>query len=142
MLGELAVVAGEDQLGAGLARFRQQLAGDARIQHRRLVHDDDGAPVPRRAPALQREQRRVHRAGLGEAVLGEVLRHRVGRRQADHPPPVARVRVADRREGKTLAGAGAALDQRQAGPGHGMIECRLLIRPQRPPHQRQPRRRL
>ena len=44
--GELAVIAGEDQLGAGLARFRQQFAGDARVQHRRLVDDDDGAAGP------------------------------------------------------------------------------------------------
>ena len=97
--------------------------------------------IPGGAAVLQREQRRVHRARLGEAVLGEVLCHGVGRRQADHPPAVVRVRVADRRERVALAGAGAALDERQAATGQRMVERRLLIRPQRPPHQRQPRRR-
>lgn len=36
--GKLPVVAGENHLRAGRPRLRQQFAGDARVQHRRLVH--------------------------------------------------------------------------------------------------------
>ena len=106
--GELPIVAGQDQFCPRLPGFGQQLAGDPGVEHRRLVHDEDGVPVPLRPPVLQREQRRVHRARLSETVCLQVLRHSIGRRQADRPLPAEAVRVADRRKGKTLAGAGAA----------------------------------
>ena len=62
--GELPVVAGEDHLGPGPPRLGQQLAGDAAVQHRRLVHHHDGAAVPARPPVLQPEQLGVRRAGI------------------------------------------------------------------------------
>ena len=64
--GELPIVAGQDQLCPRLPGFGQQLAGHPGVEHRRLVHDDHGVPVPLRPPVLQREQRRVHRARFGE----------------------------------------------------------------------------
>ena len=83
-----------------------------------------------RPPVLQPEQLGVHRAGLGEPVRLQVLRHGVGRCQADHPPARPLVRVADRREGIALPGPGAALDDLQPAGGDRMIERATLIRPQ------------
>jgi hypothetical protein len=91
--GELPVIAGEDHLGAGLARHSQQLAGDAIVQHRCLVEDDDSACVPARAAVLQSEQLGVHCACLGEPVRFQVLRHGIRRRQSDRPMPGQLMRV-------------------------------------------------
>jgi hypothetical protein len=116
--GELAIVAGEDQLRARCLRRGQQFDGDAAVQHRRLVDDDDdGLGVPLRAAVLQPEELGVHRARLGETVCLEILRNRVGRRQSDHAASIQRVRVADRSQDKTLASAGtASMSVRLPGP--------------------------
>ena len=130
--GELAVVAGEDDFRPGLARGGQQLARHPRVEHRRLVHHDDGALVPLGAPVLDGEQRGMDGARLAEPVLRQVLRHGVRRGQAHHMLAVALVGVADRRQRVALAGARPALDQLEV-PGAGRVLERLgLVGPECP----------
>ena len=99
--GKLPVIAGEDHLGAGHPGFREQFAGDAGVQHRRLVDDEHGTPVPLCAPVLQPEELGMHCAGLGEPIGAQVLRHGIGRRQTNHAPAGQFVRVADGLQGVT-----------------------------------------
>ena len=109
--GELAVVAGEDDLGAGRFRLSQQLAGHPAVQHGRLVHHHDRAPVPARAAVLEREQGGVDGASIAEPVRLQVLRHGVGRGQSHDAVARRLVRLAYRRQCVALARAGPALDQ-------------------------------
>ncbi len=83
-----------------------------------------------RPSVLQPEQLGVRRAGIGEAVRLQVLRHGIGWRQADDMPTRPLVRVADRLQGVALAGAGAALDDLQPAAGNRMVEGEALIGPQ------------
>ena len=125
--GELPVVAGEDQFGSRLACRGQQFAGDAGIEHRRLVDDDDGAPAPLGAAVLQRKQRGVHGAGLLEPRGLQVLRHGIGRRQPDDAMPGRFVGLADHAQRMALAGAGPPFDQFQPAGSDRMHKRSLLV---------------
>ena len=59
---ELPVVADQNELRAGVVRVRGHHRHQLGVEHRGLVHDDDGAPVPARAAVVEREQLAVDRA--------------------------------------------------------------------------------
>ena len=72
----------------------------------------------------------MRRAGLGKPVRLQVLRHGVGRRQADHPPARLLVRVADRLQDVALPGPCPALDDLQPAGADRVVERLALIRAQ------------
>ena len=113
MLGELAVVADKDQFRAGFLRVGGQHRHVRGVEHRRLVHDDDGFAVPLLAAVRQHEQLALDGAGVLEAVFLHGVNDFVRPCEADHPMPGRLVGVAHGVRGAALAGAGEAVDQRQ-----------------------------
>ena len=133
---QLTIVARENELGPAAPRLDQKLARYARIQHRRLVDDDDGALVPNRPAVLEPEQFGMHGRSARKPVGLQILRDAVGRREADDAPPLLLMRVANGGERKALAGAGAPLDDFEPALGRRVVERRPLILAQRLPRQR------
>ena len=66
---------------------------------------------------------------MGEAVGAHILRDGIGRRQADHAIAGAFVGFADRGDRVALAGAGLAVDERQALGAGRVAEGARLLRP-------------
>ena len=125
--GELPVVAGQNHFDPGAPCFRQQFAGHLTVQHGRLVHDQNRSPVQCHAPVLDLEEHGVNRARLAESVRLQVLGNGIRRSQSDNAQPGHLMRLAHRGKGKTLAGAGAALDQLQPAGGNRVLERRALL---------------
>ena len=68
-------------------------------------------------------------AARAKPSRAHVLGDGVGRRQADDPVAARLIGLADRRHGVALAGAGLAVDERQAlGAGRVVEGARLLAR--------------
>ena len=91
MLDKLAVVADKDQLRAGVVRVGRHHRHELGVEHRGLVHDDDGL---RRSscvrPLLSANSSLWIVRGVAEAVALHVLRDGVGRapgRSRDSPLP-------------------------------------------------------
>ena len=133
---QLTIIARENELGPAAPRLDQKLACYARVEHRRLVDDDDRALVPNRAAVLEAEQFGMHGRSAGKAVRLQIFRDAVCRREAHDAAPLLLVRVADGGERKALAGAGAALDDLQPARARGVVERRTLILAQRFSRQR------
>ena len=133
---QLTIVAGKNELGPAAPRLDQKLARDARVEHRRLVDDDDGALVPIRPAVLEPEQFGMHGRRARKPVGLQILGDAVGRREADDAAPLLLMRVADSGERKALAGAGAALDDFQPALARRVVERRPLILAQRFSRQR------
>ena len=121
---QLTIVARENELGPAAPRLDQKLARYARIQHRRLVDDDDGALVPNRPAVLEAEQFGMHGRGARKTVGLQILGDAVGRREADDAAPLLVMRVANGGKRKALAGAGAPLDDFEPALGRRVVERR------------------
>ena len=113
---------------AALAK-RRDLRHQFRVDHGGFVDHEDGAAVPCRAAVLDGEQLAMDRRGAGEAVARHVLGDGVGRRKADDPVAFRFIGLADRGHRIALAGAGLAVDDREAlGAGGVTNSARLLAR--------------
>ena len=119
---QLPVVADKDELGAGFVRMRRHHGHELGIEHGGFVHHDDGAPVPAGAPIVEPEELAMHGCGVAEAVATHVLCHRVCRGEPDHAIAGFFVGLADRGHGEAFAGAGLAVDDRQALFAGGVAE--------------------
>ena len=115
---QLPVVADQNEFGAAVIGMGGQHRHEFGVDHCGLVHHDDGAAVPNRAPIIEGEQLAMDRAGMAEAVGLHVLGDGVGRREPDHAVAPRLIDLADRGHRVALAGAGLAVDQREA-PGLG-----------------------
>jgi hypothetical protein len=126
--GKLAVVAGNDHLGArqlGFAEHPGQVLGR---QHRGLVHDQNVPAGPHLRTGLKPLHFRSDRARMRKAVLPHVLDDAVGPRHADDPVSVRLVGLADGAERPALAGAGLPRDDREPRRPRGMAQgLRLLL---------------
>ena len=83
--------------------------------------------VPARAAVVEREQLAMDGRGVAEAVRPHVLRDGVGRAKADHAIAGRLVGLADRGHGEAFAGAGLAVDDRQAFRAGRMAERAGLL---------------
>lgn len=129
--GQLTVVAGENEFGAGPSRFVHKPAEEFGSDHRRLVDDDGRAGVPGAAAAFEGEQLGMEGRGAVETARTQILRHRIGGGEADRLIPVFAIAGADGGKDEALAGAGLPIDEGEA-PGTGCVRygpCLLTADP-------------
>ena len=127
---ELVGVADEQHVRA-VADGREQCAGQAQVEHRGLVDDQEvrldrvGRPA-RRALAGHPLEQTVDRRRLRARALRQPPRGLPGRRAQPHPPPVRAQHVDQRAHHRRLAGARPARQYRQP-PRDRQLDRRPLV---------------